>query len=239
VFAAAAFNMRKLMRGFALFAPFSASAVFAGLGVVRKPMSLYLVQGAVYGFAAAVQPGPFLAYLVSLTLSRGWRQALPAVLAPLLSDGPIIVLVLIVLSRVPPWWIQLLRFAGGFFILYLAAGALRSWRHPETVALADHPDRKGVFRAVLLNLLNPSPYVYWGLVGGPLLLSGWRETPVNGIGFLAGFYGTMVASMAGIILLCAYAGRRDERVNRFLSGVSGIALAGFGLYQIALGITNG
>ena len=201
-------------------------------------MSLYLVQGAVYGFAAAVQPGPFLAYLVSLALSRGWRRALPAVLAPLLSDGPIIVLVLIVLSRVPPWWIQLLRFAGGFFILYLAAGALRFWRHPETVAPSDHSDRKGVFRAVLLNLLNPSPYVYWGLVGGPLLLSGWRETPVNGIGFLAGFYGAMVASMAGIILLCACAGRRDERLNRLLSGVSGFALAGFGLYQIALGITN-
>ena len=198
-------------------------------------MSLYLVQGAVYGFAAAVQPGPFLAYLVSLALSRGWRRALPAVLAPLLSDGPIIVLVLIVLSRVPPWWIQLLRFAGGFFILYLAAGALRFWRHPETVAPSDRSDRKGVFRAVLLNLLNPSPYVYWGLVGGPLLLSGWRETPVNGIGFLAGFYGAMVASMAGIILLCACAGRRDERLNRLLSGVSGFALAGFGLYQIALG----
>ncbi|HPW76172.1 MAG TPA: LysE family transporter, partial [Kiritimatiellia bacterium] len=186
-------------------------------------MSLYLVQGAVYGFAAAVQPGPFLAYLVSLALSRGWRRALPAVLAPLLSDGPIIVLVLIVLSRVPPWWIQLLRFAGGFFILYLAAGALRFWRHPETVAPSDRSDRKGVFRAVLLNLLNPSPYVYWGLVGGPLLLSGWRETPVNGIGFLAGFYGAMVASMAGIILLCACAGRRDERLNRLLSGVSGFA----------------
>jgi threonine/homoserine/homoserine lactone efflux protein len=201
-------------------------------------MSLYLVQGAVYGFAAAVQPGPFLAYLVSLALRSGWRRALPAVLAPLLSDGPIIVLVLIVLSSVPPWWIQLLRFAGGFFILYLAAGALRSWRHPETVALSDHPDRKGVFRAVLLNLLNPSPYVYWGLVGGPLLLSGWRETPVNGIGFLAGFYGTMLTSMAGIVLLCACAGKRDERLNRLLSGVSGIALAGFGLYQIALGIVR-
>ena len=71
---------------------------------------------------------------------------MPAVLAPLLSDGPIIVLVLIVLSRVPPWWIQLLRFAGGFFILYLAAGALRFWRHPEAVAVSDHPDRRGVFR---------------------------------------------------------------------------------------------
>lgn len=54
------------------------------------PMSLYLAQGAVYSFAAAVQPGPFLTYLVSLALGNGWRRALPAVLAPLLSDGPII-----------------------------------------------------------------------------------------------------------------------------------------------------
>jgi len=201
-------------------------------------MSLYLAQGAVYGFAAAVQPGPFLAYLVSLALSNGWRRTLPAVLAPLLSDGPIIVLVLLVLSRVPPWWIQLLRFAGGFFILYLAAGTLRSWRHPETLVPSDHLGRQSVFRAALLNLLNPAPYVYWGLVGGPLLLSGWREAPVNGIGFLAGFYGAMMASMAGIVLLCASAGRRDDRLSRVLSGVSGIALAGFGLYQIALGVTS-
>lgn len=201
-------------------------------------MSLYLAQGAVYGFAAAVQPGPFLAYLISLALSKGWRRALPAVLAPLLSDGPVIALVLIVLSRVPLWWIQLLRFAGGVFILYLAAGTLRSLRHPETLALSGHPHREGVFSAVLLNLLNPAPYVYWGLVGGPLLLSGWREAPVSGIGFLAGFYGAMTASMAGVILLCACAGRRDDRLNRLLSGGSGVALAGFGLYQIVQGIMS-
>lgn len=201
-------------------------------------MSLYFAQGAVYGFAAAVQPGPFLAYLVSLALSNGWRRALPAVLAPLLSDGPVIALVLLVLSCVPPWWIQLLRFAGGFFILYLAVGALRSWRDGGTSVQSVHPCRQSVFRAALLNLLNPAPYVYWGLVGGPLLLSGWREAPVKGIGFLAGFYGAMVASMAGIVLLCAGVGRRDDRLNRLLSGVSGAALAGFGLYQIALGITS-
>ena len=201
-------------------------------------MSLYAAQGAVYGFAAAVQPGPFLAYLISLALTYGWRRALPAVLAPLLSDGPVIVLVRLVLSRIPPWWIQLLRFAGGFFILYLAAGALRSLRNPGTCAPSVHPCRQGVLRAALLNLLNPSPYVYWGLVGGPLLLSGWREAPVSGIGFLAGFYGAMVASMAGIVLLCACAGRRDDGLNRLLSGVSGVALAGFGLYQIALGIMS-
>ena len=75
-------------------------------------------------------------------------------------------------------------------------------------------------------------------MGGPLLLSGWRETPANGIGFLAGFYGAMLTSMAGIVLLCACAGERNERLNRLLSGVAGFALAGFGLYQIVLGIVR-
>ena len=36
----------------------------------------------------------------------------------------------------------MLRFTGGFFVLYLALGALRSWRNPGSVALpvrqADH-----------------------------------------------------------------------------------------------------
>lgn len=201
-------------------------------------MSLYLAQGSVYGFAAAVQPGPFLAFLISLTLRYGWRRALPAVLAPLLGDGPIIVLVLLVLSRIPLWWIRVLRFTGGFFILYLALGALLSWRNPATAAPPVHTRLQSLSRALLLNLLNPAPYLYWGLVGGPLFLSGWREAPVKGIGFLTGFYGAMVASMAGIVLVCAAAGKRDDRLSRLLSGVSGVALAGFGLYQIAQGSMN-
>jgi threonine/homoserine/homoserine lactone efflux protein len=48
----------------------------------------YLTIGVTYAFAAAVQPGPFQAYLISLTLVNGWRRTLPAVLAPLLSDFP-------------------------------------------------------------------------------------------------------------------------------------------------------
>jgi threonine/homoserine/homoserine lactone efflux protein len=67
-------------------------------------MWAYLLQGIGYGFAAAVQPGPFQTYLISQTLSNGWRQTLPAALAPLISDGPIIILTLVVLSHVPGWF---------------------------------------------------------------------------------------------------------------------------------------
>ena len=66
-------------------------------------MLIYLIQGLGYGLAAASQPGPFQTYLISQTLTRGWKRTLPAALAPLVSDGPIILLCVLVLSQVPAW----------------------------------------------------------------------------------------------------------------------------------------
>src|SRR5215208_8263148 len=91
-------------------------------------MWLYIAQGIVYGFAAAAQPGPLQTFLISQALMKGWRKSLPAALAPLISDGPIIALCLLVLSQVPAWLQQFLYLAGGLFILYLAYGAYRSWK---------------------------------------------------------------------------------------------------------------
>ena len=38
------------------------------------PMWLYLLQGIGFGFAAASQPGPFQTYLISQSISQGWRR---------------------------------------------------------------------------------------------------------------------------------------------------------------------
>ncbi len=73
----------------------------------------YLILGMTYAFAAAVQPGPLQTYLISQTLANGWRRTIPAAFAPLLSDGPIIILVLLVLSNMPGWLVQVLQCAGG------------------------------------------------------------------------------------------------------------------------------
>ncbi len=201
-------------------------------------MTIYLMWGIAYGFAAAMQPGPFQTYLFSQTLRNGWQRTLPAVLAPLLSDGPIIALVLLVLSTVPSWWVQLLQLVGGAFVLYLAIGVFRSWRDFDTQQRSEQPTQQSVFKAVLVNLLNPNPYIYWSLVTGPILLTGWRKTPINGLGLLLGFYLTMVISLVGLVLLCASAGRLGSKINRGLLGLSGIALAGFGLYQIGSGVAT-
>ena len=202
-------------------------------------MWAYLIQGIGYGFAAAAQPGPFQAYLISQTLSNGWRRTLPAALAPLISDGPIIVLTLVVLSHVPVWFQRFLYIAGGLFILYLAYSAFVAWRNFDEAGVVTHSaSRQSAIRAAMMNALSPGPYLYWSLVTGPILLAGWRKAPVNGIGFLVSFYATIVLSLIAIIVVFGTARRFGPKVNRVFVGVSAIALAGFGLYQLWLGLAS-
>jgi len=197
---------------------------------------VYLLMGIAFGFSSAIMPGPLSTYLVSHTLEHGWKRTLPAVFAPLISDGPIVLLVLLVLSRVPPRFEQGLRIAGGIFLLYLAAGALKAWRNFDIrrTPTADSGFQSAV-RAVIVNFLNPNPYLGWSLVLGPLLLQGWRESPLQGMALLIGFYATMVATLAGIIILFHAARRIGPRVNRALIGLSALALTGFAVYQLWLG----
>jgi len=200
-------------------------------------MWLYVVQGIGYGFAAAVQPGPFQTYVISQTLLNGWKRTLPASLAPLISDGPIIALCLFVLSQVPVWFQRFLYIAGGIFVLYLAYGAYRSWRSFDTNApMIETNSQQSVLKAALMNTLSPGPYIFWSLVTGPILLRGWREMPINGVGFLTGFYITIVSGIAAIILLFGLARELGPKVNQALIGVSSVALFCFGLYQVWQGI---
>jgi threonine/homoserine/homoserine lactone efflux protein len=198
----------------------------------------YIVQGAAYGFAAAAQPGPFQTYLISQTLSRGGRRTVPMIAAPLLSDGPILILVLLVLNQVPAWWVPMLEIAGGIFVVYLGVGAWRSWRRGGPIQNPRMKSgRQNVFHAALVNLLNPAPYLFWSLVTGPILLAGWREKPANGIAMLVAFYGTMIAACLAIILLFGVANRLGARVTRALQLLAALALCGFGFYHFWRGLS--
>lgn len=202
-------------------------------------MWIYLLQGIGFGLAAAAQPGPLQTFLISQSLTRGWKQTLTSAFAPLLSDGPIILLSILVLSQVPDWLQRGLSIAGGLFIIYLAYGTFKAWRGSglDSVQLRG-TDQQTLLKAVTVNILNPAPYLFWTLVTGPILLAGWRETPFHGISFLLGFYGTMVLSLFIIIIVFGTAQRLGPRVSRALLGTSVIALVLFGFYQLWRGVFN-
>ena len=62
-------------------------------------MEFYIVQGISLGLAVAIAPGPLQAYLLAQAVRFGPRHTLPLVFAPVVSDVPIIALVLFLLIR--------------------------------------------------------------------------------------------------------------------------------------------
>ena len=199
-------------------------------------MWYYFLFGSVYAFTAPIQPGPLQSYLIAQTLKKGWRSALPAACAPLISDGPIIVLVVLVLRHIPLWLTSGLQCIGGVFLLYLAFRAWVTWRKY-------HMDRsdygqtklKTMMQAVLVNILSPAPYLGWSLILGPIFLKGWNETPMNGVAFLVGFYASIVLTQMGIVILFAFARTIGPRVTRVLIACSAVVLAFFGICQLWFG----
>ncbi len=200
----------------------------------------YFLLGAGFAFAAAVQPGPFQTFLIAETLHRGWRRTVPAALAPLLSDAPIIAAAVLVLTQIPGEMVRYLHFAGALFLFYLTRDAWLGWRREvpadETGGTAD---QRTIFKAALVNFLNPNPWLAWSLVLGPLFLRGYREHPAQGIALLVGFYLTMIVSLVGLISVFAFARRLGPQVRRITLGLSVLALAGFGFYQLWLGWRGG
>jgi threonine/homoserine/homoserine lactone efflux protein len=197
----------------------------------------HLLLGGGLGLAAALQPGPMLAFLLARTAAAGWRRALPACLAPLLSDGPIALVSVLLLSRLPSSFQVVLRAAGGVLLLTLAAASLREWRLSGGPASGGSTPRTLV-QAALVNLLNPNPYLAWSLVLGPAVVAAWRESPIHALAFVGALYGTMCATMAGFVLLVGTSGFLGPRARRALVLVAAALLAGLGLYLLVGAVSS-
>jgi threonine/homoserine/homoserine lactone efflux protein len=188
-----------------------------------------------YALAAALQPGPLQAFLLSRTFATGWKRTLPAALAPLLSDGPIALTVLLVVGQLSPDAQRGLRVAGGVLLFYLAWNAFRQTRNDaERYASGTAPGT--LVQAVLVNLLNPNPYLGWAFVLGPALLAAWRRSPAEGLVLLATFYGVLITTTAAFVALAGTARFLSPRVQRRLLGVSALLLAGLGVSLLATAI---
>ena len=196
----------------------------------------YLLLGGGFGFAAAVQPGPLQAFLLTRAASDGWRRTLPAALAPVLSDGPIAALVLLVIGRLPATGQQALRVSGGLLLLYLAWAAYREARTPSGTAASAHvsPPRT-LLQATTVNLLNPNPYIGWALVMGPAAVSAWHQSATHAVALVAAFYGVMVVGLAALIALASTARLLPPKGQRTLALASTAVLAALGVHQLVVG----
>lgn len=190
----------------------------------------YIWRGLVLGGVAAIQPGPFQAYLLGQVLRQGWRRTAVAALAPLFSDIPVIFLTLLVLTQLPNGLLDGLRVAGSGYLFYLAWQAIN---HPPQPTKPDETESsQSLMKAVLVNLLNPNPYIFWSTLGATTILEGWAISAWHGLSFLLGFYGAIVTGLFCVIFLFGKMGAFSARTTYWLNLISGVALVGFGLFQL-------
>lgn len=194
----------------------------------------YLILGLSLGLTAGLSPGPLTTLVVTTSLRDGFWHGLRVAIAPLLTDVPIILLTLLVLDRLPSWTLAVVGLGGSLYVVYLGWETIRSARHvisDESLGAGGASGRQSLMRGAVVNALNPHPYVFWAVVGGPTLLAAYGDWPPYAAVFLVGFYALLVGSKIAVAALV-------HSQSHWLSGlwyqrtllVLGVLLMGFGLW---------
>ena len=195
--------------------------------------------GAAIGFVAGASPGPVLTLVVAETLRGGWLRGAAVAAGPLLADGPIVVLAWLLLAQLPSELERAISLAGGGFLLYLAAGTFLNSRRARLVGGEGVPAWGGLLRGLLARVLSPHPYLFWFLVGAPLLLQAGRDHPLAAPAFLVGYYTAIVGSNAALALaLHRWVGLLSERLYRGILLFSGAILGVYGLALLRRGVAG-
>jgi len=190
-----------------------------------------ILIGISYALSAGLQPGPLQAFFLAKVSEQGWRRTLPAAFAPLVSDGPIALVSILLLNILPETFRNLLQLAGGFLLLYFAWNAYRNWREDQVVEFGESESTpKTVFQAALINLLNPNPYLGWSLVMGPAVLAAWAKSPVIAATLLLAFYITMITTSMVMIFLMGRALLLGPGARKVMNLISALLLVGLGFY---------
>jgi threonine/homoserine/homoserine lactone efflux protein len=170
----------------------------------------FLTIGAVLGLSAGLAPGPLLTLVISETLQYDIKAGIKVAVAPFVTDLPIILFTVLVLSQISNshLMLALVSFCGSIFIMKM--GVENIIRGGVTVSVG-RSRQQSFSRGVLANLLSPHPYLFWLSVGMPIMLKAMRVNLLAMAVFLVSFYVLLVGSK---IFLAVLVGKSKS----FLSG---------------------
>jgi threonine/homoserine/homoserine lactone efflux protein len=198
-------------------------------------MKTLLISGMVLGLSAGLSPGPMLTLVISQTLRHGIREGVKVALAPLLTDTPIVMACLLFLSAFSDMRpaLGLISMFGGLYLFYLGLQSIRF----KAVGLQEDVDPKSLKKGLMVNFLNPSPYLFWTSIGGPLVLKASSTPLVTAAAFILPFYVLLVGSK---IVVAIVSGRSrnlmKSRHYKMIIRTLGLVLIGFGVLFLRDGL---
>jgi threonine/homoserine/homoserine lactone efflux protein len=189
-----------------------------------------VIAGLVLGLSAGLAPGPLLVLTLAQSLRHGAGEGLKVALAPLLTDLPIVAAALLGLRTLSALdgVLGAVGLIGGCYLLYLG---FQTWHAGLPPALPGPP--ASLRRGALVNALSPHPYLFWAMVGGPLVLQWGEEGWTGAAAFVVCFYLCLVGCKMSIALGAGRVRRfLGGSAHRRLMGALALVLAGFGLILV-------
>ena len=167
--------------------------------------------GIALGLTGGLAAGPLTALVISQTLRFGLKEGLAVSWAPVLTDGPLLLAGALLMHQLQDvsQAMGIISAAGSAFLLWLAWDCIKG-SVSEVDATPDEVPGS-IRKALLTNILNPHPYLFWFAVGGPLVAQAWTTDLSCVLGFLVGFFGGLVGSKMGIALL-------THKLGKFMKG---------------------
>jgi threonine/homoserine/homoserine lactone efflux protein len=121
----------------------------------------------------------------------------------------------------------LVSLAGGALLLWLGSESWRTRAFEFLAAAASTTTAPhSLTRGVLLNLLNPHPWLFWLMVGVPFLTRALPQTLWAGVLFTAGFYLLFIGSKVVLVLGRARIWLNEQRYELVMRGL-GLLWFGF------------
>lgn len=160
-----------------------------------------LLAGLTFGLSAGLSPGPLSTFVISQTLRHGIREGVRVALSPLLTDLPIILISLFVLTQLANAnaILGVIALIGGLFVCYLAYETFTTTRL-EVNAQVLAP--QSLLRGAIVNALSPHPYLFWFSVGAPTMVKTMQASGLPAaLAFVLGFYTLLIGSKIFIAVL--------------------------------------
>lgn len=198
----------------------------------------FLALGSFLGLAAGTSPGPLLAVTISETLQYGKWEGIKVAVSPLITDLPIVLSVLYVLSHLTSYdfIIGIIAFFGASYLIYSGIESLKLKKDSVELNIEKEDALK---KGVIVNFGNPHPYVFWFSIGGPIIYKSLNTHVSATVLFILGFYIFLVGSKVVITLIV-------EKSKSFINSkhyfsiirALGIAQIIFGLTFIKMGLSS-
>ena len=150
------------------------------------------LAGVTLGIVEGVKPGPLLTTVIKETLTNGFKGGIRAASAPFFTDGPLILFSIFMAGYIAD---QPLLF-GGIAVLgaiFLTRMGMECF-NPEIpdIDTTDVDLTQSLKKGILTNLLNPNAYIFWLLIGGPLMATAADSEPTAPFAYAISFLVSIV-----------------------------------------------